>query len=576
MYIESVRNRNSPPCLLLRESYRDGRTIRKRTLANLSGWEPRIVAGLRALLRGTGRVEGDNPQGFDIVRSLPHGHVAAVLGVLHQLGLDCLVGSVPCRERDLVVAMVVARVIDPCSRLATASGLTADTAFTSLGQMLNLGPVDENELYAAMDWLLPRQDRIEKKLAKRHLRHGALVLDDVTSSYFEGRTCPLAQYGQNRDGKESKLQIVFGLLCDAEGRPVAVAVFEGNTADSRTLAAQIQKVRKRFRLHSVVLVGDRGMLTEARLRDDLRGVAGLDWITALRAPAIQSLVREGHLQLSLFAERDLAEITSARYPGERLVVCRNPLLAEDRARTREELLQATEEQLAKIAAAVRREQRPLRGKDRIGLRVGRVINRFKMAKHFRPQIGDRTFVYERQAAAIAEEAALDGFYAIRTSVPAERLDAQQTVGAYKSLSRVERAFRSLKTVDLKVRPIHHHLADRVRAHVFLCMLAYYVEWHMRQALAPLRFDDQDRELAAALRPSVVAPAQSSPAARHKAAAKRTQDGFPVLSFRDLLKSLGTIARHQVQPCLPDAPSFQKTTRPNRHQQHALDLLKLRL
>jgi hypothetical protein len=580
MHIDTIPNRNSPPCILLRESYREGRKVRKRKLANLTHWPPEVVEGLRRLLKGGEVFDPEDPDTlrdkFDIIRSFPHGHVAAVLGTLKNLGLDKVIASRRCRERDLVVAMIVARVIDPRSKLATARGLSGETAFTSLGEELRVADADENDLYAGMDWLLPRQERIEARLAERHLRDGTLVLYDVTSTYFEGVTCPLAQRGHSRDAKKGKLQIVLGLLCQVEGCPVAVEVFEGNVADPSTLSSQIRKVRHRFGVQRVVLVGDRGMLTEARIREELSPVDGLEWITALRAPAIRKLVRAGHLAASLFDERDLGEITSPEYPGERLVVCRNPLLAAERRRKRQELLAATERELKKIAVAVGRQRRPLRGADQIGLRVGKVVNRFKVAKHFRIEITEESFRYERKEEKIAEETALDGIYVIRTSMPAEALDAETTVRAYKGLSKVERAFRTLKTVQLKVRPIHHRLPERVRAHVLLCMLAYYVEWHMHQALAPILFEDDDKAAAEALRKSVVAPSQRSPKARRKAATKRTDDDQPVHSFKTLLEDLATICKNRIQPNLPGAGTFDKLTRPTPSQHRALDLLGIHL
>ena len=573
MYITSVPNRGSPPCILLRESYRQGGKTRNRTLANLTHWPAHVVQGLNALLKG-GQVV-DPGGGFQIVRSFPHGHVAAVLGTLRRIGLDKIISSRPSRQRDLVVALIVARVIDPGSKLAAARGLCEQTASTSLGETLSLSDADEDELYAAMDWLLPRQGRIEDALAGRHLQDGTLVLYDVTSSYFEGKTCPLAQFGHSRDGKKDKRQIVFGLLCEVQGRPIAVEVFEGNTGDPSTVASQVRKLRDRFGLKRVVLVGDRGMLTEARLRQDIGPVEGLDWITALRAPAIAALVEAGQVDMSLFDQQDLAEVSwPQQYPGQRLIVCRNPLLATERTRKRQELLAATEKDLAVIAAAVSRASKPLRGADRIGLRVGKVIDRHKMAKHFCIEITEESFRYERDEPVIAAEAALDGFYVIRTNVPPEALDAQQTVGAYKGLSKAERAFRSLKTVDLKVRPIHHRLAGRVRAHVLLCMLAYYVEWQMRQDLAPVLFDDEDPQAGEALRESVVAPAERSPTAQAKAAHKRTAAGAPVHSFQTLLSDLATICRNRIQPDLPGAGTFQKTTQPTAFQEQILALLKV--
>lgn len=515
MYIERVKNRNSPPAVLLRESYRQDGKVLKRTIANLSKWPADLVEGLQVLLRGGMAIESLQ-DAFDIIRSLPRGHVAAVLGTLRNLGLDSVIDPEDTIERRLAIAIIVARILFPGSKLATARGLSEKTAASSLHEALGLGAFDEDDLYKAMDWLLERQERIEKTLAGKHLEDGSLVLYDVTSTYFEGHCCPLGQRGFSKDDKGYHLQIVFGLLCNAEGCPVAVEVFEGNTGDARTLTAQIQKVRERFGLKRVIWVGDRGTITEARINEEMKAVEGLQWITALRTSAIRVMVEGGALQLSLFDERDLAEILHPDYPGERLIACRNPLMADRRAHKRQELLVATERELDKIVQATKRTKRPLRGKDAIGLRVGKVIGKYKMGKHFDLEISDEGFSYRRNEDKITQEAALDGIYVIRTSVPAEVMDAKTSVETYKKLSDVERAFRSYKTVDLKVRPIYHHLPDRVRAHVFLCMLAYYVEWHMRQKLAPMLFDDDDVETAEELRKSVVAPAERSPRALEKA------------------------------------------------------------
>ena len=462
MHVDRIPNRTSPPAYLLRETYREGSKVRKRTLANITHWPPAKIEALRRLLRDE-LLGGDQAAGLSLLRSLPHGHVAAALGMLRKVGLDRVLsqgGRQPAREVALCIAMMVARIIDPVSKLATARVLDGATANCSLGAVLELGAVDEQELYGALDWLLGQQERIEKALARRHLTNGTLVLYDVTSTYFEGRSCPLARFGHNRDGKSGKLQIVFGLLCTTEGCPVAVEVFEGNVGDPSTLASQIAKLKERFGLERVVLVGDRGLITQARLEKTLTP-AGLDWITALRAPAIRSLVEAGALQLSLFDERDLAEITAPDYPGERLVACRNPMLADERARKRGELLDATEKKLTHIQTRVRRAKRPLRGKDKIALAVGAVINRYKMAKHFAVTIADSDVTFERKTAQIAAEAALDGIYVLRTSLKPETLDATSTVKTYKQLAQVERAFRSLKTVDIEVRPIHHRRSDRV-------------------------------------------------------------------------------------------------------------------
>ncbi|MGA7876949.1 MAG: IS1634 family transposase [Desulfoferrobacter sp.] len=574
MYIETVPNRNSNPTILLRESFRDEGKVKKRTLANLTKLPGEIIEGMKKLLKGATVVE-KLEQAFEVARSLPHGHVAAVLGTIKKLKLGHIIGSEDDWQHPLVLAMIAARIIDPKSKLATARGLDNETASNSLAQELGVDSADEEALYQAMDWLLERQANIETKLARRHLKNGSLVLYDVTSTYFEGRTCPLARIGYNRDQKKGKLQIVFGLLCDVKGCPIAVEVFEGDTGDPSTLQEQIRKIRERFGLERIILVGDRGMITQARIENDLKP-AGLDWVTALRAPQIQQLVASGAIQLSLFDEQDLGEITSTDYPGERLIVCRNPRLAVERARKREDLLAATEKQLEEVVQATRRAKRPLRGKDRIGLRVGKVVNRYKVGKHFHLDIQEEGFSYRRNQASISKEASLDGIYVVRTTVPAKKLEAEEVVSTYKSLSHVEQAFRSYKSVDLKVRPIHHRLAGRVKAHVFLCMLAYYVEWHMRQALAPILFDDDDREAAKAKRGSVVAPAQRSPSAKRKAKRKRTDDNYPVHSFQTLLTDLATISKDRIKPNLPDAPQFDKITVPTRVQQRALDLLRVRL
>jgi transposase len=572
MYVEVVPNRGSRPAILLREGWRDGTKVKKRTLANLSDWEPHRVQALAAALKGRS-VVGDIQNAFEIVRSRPHGHVAAVLGTLSRCNLDRVISRSRCRERQLCVAMIAARLISPASKLAITRALSPQTLDSTLGELTGCENADENECYAAMDWLLERQAAIEDALAARHLADGALVLYDVTSTYFEGRKCPLAKLGHSRDGKKDKLQIVIGLLTNSEGCPIAIEVFEGNTGDPTTLAPQVAKLRERFGLKRIVLVGDRGMITDARIRENLHGVEGLDWITALRAPAIAALVERGTLQLSLFDERDLAEITDAAFPNERLVVCKNPLLAEERARKRRELLAATERELEAIAKAVARTKRPLRGKDKIGLRVGKVLGRFKMGKHFKLTIADDSFRFERDEQAISAESALDGIYALRTTVDDQRLATDEVVRSYKRLAHVERAFRSLKTVDLHIRPIHHHKADRVRAHVLLCMLSYYVEWHMRHALAPILFDDDSRAAGEALRSSVVAPAQRSPRAHTKAATKRSpDDGSPVHSFATLLRDLGTIVKNRVQPRGDASTAFDIVTRPTPNQRRAFELL----
>ena len=574
MYIESVPNRNSPPAILLRESYREDGKVRKRTLCNLSDWPKAHIEGLRGVLKG-GTVIPAEREAFIITRSLPHGHVGAALGTAHRIGLDRILGPDGNRCRDLVLAMIVGRILDPASKLAAARALSPATATSSLGTVLGLGEVDEDELYAALDWLLERQPAIETALARRHLKNGTLVLYDVSSSYMEGRCCPIAQRGYSRDGRRGTLQIVYGLLCAPDGCPVAIQVFEGNTGDPMTLATQVEKLKQRFALDHVVLVGDRGMITQARLTEDIKA-AGLDWITALRAPAIQALVKGGALQLSLFDQRDMAAITSPDFPDERLIVCRNPDLAAQRTRKRQELLAATERDLARIQAAVARKRNPLRGAAQIALAVGAVIEQHKMRKHFDLAITDHSFAFARKTVEIAAEAATDGIYIVRTGLPADVLDDAATVRSYKSLSQVERAFRCIKTVDLHVRPIYHWLADRVRAHVFLCMLAYYLEWHMRQELAPMLFDDTDKEAAAAARASVVAPAQRSEAAIRKQTTGVTPDGLPVHSFRTLLADLATLTRNTIVTAIAPALPLIVLARPTPVQRRAYELLQLAL
>ena len=568
MYVARVPNRGSPPAVLLRESYRDGGKVKNRTLANLSRWPEEKVDALARLLKGLpARVE--LAEAFEVTRSLPHGHVAAVLGTARRLAVEALLDPAPSRNRDLVTAMLVAQVIEPGSKLATARGLRTETATSSLGEVLDVSGADEDDLYEAMDWALARQDAIEAALAKRHLANGTLVLYDVSSAAFEGHTCPLGAIGHPRDGVKGRLQIVYGLFCSTAGIPVAVEVFEGNTADPKTLAIQIGKLKEKFGLTRVCLVGDRGMLTTARINDELRP-GGLDWITALRAPQIKALVEQGAIQLSLFDEHDLFQITTPDYPGERLVCCRNPALAEQRTRKREALLSATETELAKIAAAVRRERRPLRGEGKITLRLGKVINRYKVGKHFTTEITDDTFSYRRDQAKIAAEAALDGIYVIRTSLAEPTLARDDVVLRYKGLEGVERFFRTLNG-ELDVRPIRHRLADRVRAHVFLRMLSYYITWHMKQALAPILFTDHDKPAAAAERPGPVAAAQRSDAALPKAARKHTDQGTPVHAFPDLLADLATIYANHIQP-IDQAPAFTMITTPTPLQRHALNLL----
>jgi len=570
MYVTSVPNRDSPPAVLLRESYREQGKVKTRTLANLSHWPEHKVQTLKRALKGLPPAV-DLCEAFEITRSLPHGHVAAVLGSAQRVGMAELIDARPSRNRDLVTAMLVAQVIGPDSKLATARGLRTQTATSSLGQLLGVTGCDEDDLYAAMDWALARKDAIEKALAARHLTNGTLVLYDVSSAAFEGRTCPLGAIGHPKDGVKGRLQIVYGLLCTTAGIPVAIEALEGNTADPKTLAAQISKLKDRFALSRVCLVGDRGMLTNARINEELRP-AQLDWISALRAPQIKALVATGALQLSLFDEQDLFEITSPQFPGERLVCCHNPVLAEQRTRKRQELLTATEKELTPIAAATGRERRPLRGRDKIALRVGKLINHYNMAKHFTIEITEESFTFTRNTEAIAAEATLDGIYVLRSSLPEQTLATDDVVLRYKGLEDVERFFRTLNT-ELDVRPIRHRLADRVRAHVFLRMLSYYISWHMKQALAPIMFVDNDKPAAAAKRANPVAAAQRSDTALAKAARKRTIDNTPVHSFTSLLADLATICANHIQPA-HDMPAFTMTTTPTPLQRRAFELLAI--
>jgi transposase len=564
MHIHVVPNRGSPPTVLLRESYREGARVSKRTLANLSSLSAAQIEAIRAALRG----EALQPvaQSFEITASRSHGHVQAVGEAMQRLGFASLIASKPCRERELVLAMVASRIVAPHTKLAT----TRWWHTTTLAEDFGVADANEDDLYAAMDWLLARQDRVQKKLAARHLSTGGLVLYDLSSSYFEGSCCPLAKLGYSRDGRRGLLQVNYGLLTDARGCPVAVSVYEGNVTDSQTLMPEVTRLREDFRLEQLVLVGDRGMISNKAI-DELRETDGIAWITALKSVSIRALVEQGQLQLDLFDERNLLELSSPDYPGERLVACRNPELAKLRTHKRQELLAATEHNLDKIKARV--DAGKLVGQDEIGLRVGKIINQYKMAKHFELVIGENTFTFARKHDAIAAEAALDGIYIIRTSVSAAQMDAPQCVRNYKSLANVERAFRSLKTIDLKVRPIHHRTADRVRAHIFLCMLAYYVEWHMREAWRELMFADTDQQAKVTRDP--VAPAKRSKAALAKAARRTLDDGTPVHSFSTLMTELATIVRNtcRTPKAGPDAPTFEILTTPNAKQRRALELLQ---
>lgn len=564
MYISSVPNRNSPPAILLRESYRENGKVKSRTLANLSKLPSDAIELLRRSLKGEHLLPLTDT--VEVVASPHHGHVEAVSRALQRLHLAQVIDSRPSRERNLVLAMITARILSPASKLAT----TRWWRDTTLAALFGVEDADEADLYAALDWLLQRQGRIEKKLAARHLGNDALALYDLSSSYFEGTTCPLAALGHNRDGKKGKLQVNYGLLTNAQGIPVAVSVFEGNTADPKTVLAQVRRVREDFAIDHFAIVGDRGMITQKQI-DALQQQDGIDWITALRPGAIRRLIDDGAVQPDLFDERNLFELSHPDFPGERLVACRNPQLAQRRERKRASMLEATVRELDKVRAMVARGR--LKGDDKIGVRVGKVIDKYKMAKHVVLEIGDGRLDYTLDEEKIADEAALDGIYVIRTSLDPQRLSTEDAVRSYKQLSRVERAFRSMKTIDLQIRPIHHRLEGRVRAHIFLCMLAYYVQWHMTKVWRELLFCDEDQDAKATRDP--VAPAKRSTAALRKVQTRTLEDGTAAHSFHTLLHHLSTIVRNQCR--LPGAaeytPRFEITTTPNAKQQRAYDLLE---
>ena len=565
MHIDIVPNRQSPPAVLLRESYREGTKVRKRTLANLSALSAAQVDAIRRTLRGETLVPLADL--FEIVQSHHHGHVHAIHIAIKQLGFESLIASRPSRERDLIVAMVMARIIEPTSKLAT----TRWWHTTTLPAMCGVADADEDDLYAALDWLITRQAHIEKKLAARHLHTGGFVLYDLTSSYFEGKTCPLAALGYNRDGKIGKLQVNYGLLTDPRGRPVAVSVFEGNTGDPKTLMPQVEKLQKTFAIEQFVLVGDRGMISQKQIHE-LKQREGLDWITALRTGAIRKLVDGGHIQLGLFDERNLFEVTHPDFPGERLVACRNPQLALLRAHKRQSLLDATSRELEHVRGMVSRGK--IKGKDAIGVRIGKVVDKYKMSKHVVLDIRDDGFDFHLDDDKVSAEAALDGIYVVRTSVSAQRLATDDVVRSYKMLSQVEQAFRSLKTIDLEVRPIRHRLEDRVKAHIFLCMLAHYVVWHMIESWRELLFCDEDQQAKNTRDP--VAPATRSSAALDKVYSKVLADGTPIHSFQTLLKDLSSIVSNACRrqgASSAGEPTFEVLTTPNSTQQHAYDLLK---
>lgn len=554
---------------LLRRTYREDGKVKHETLGNISHLPDDAIEMIRQRLNGELPPQGP----WEIQRNIPHGHVALVLGVLRDIGLDSLISSKPCRELDVCLAMIVSRIISPGSKLACSRSLKPETATHSIGLELGLDNLNDNELYQALDWLLKRQNRIENKIAKKHLQDGMLLLYDLSGSYYTGEVGGLIQYGYSRDQKSGHPQVVYGLLCNAQGCPISIEVFSGNTSDATTLGSQIEKVRKRFGIKRVVMVGDRGMITSKRIDEEMRGVAGLDWISALRNDAIKKLAKQAAFDASLFDEKDLGEIISEDYPGERLVVCRNPLLAEKRQHTREALLEKTESALEEISAATRRKTRPLKGMDKIGIRVGRTLQKHGMGKHFITTITEDEFTYQRDESKIEAEAALDGIYIVRTSLDSEAMGADEVVLAYKNLARVERGFRCMKNIDLKVRPIYHRLDDRIKSHIFLCMLSYYVEWHLRTRIKPVLFEDQDRESVESKRASVVAPAPRSHAAHAKEATKRTGDNWPVHSFQTLLQDMGTLCHNEVSVAGsdPGTDTFMIKTKPTEFQNHVLNL-----
>ena len=574
MYIERVPNRNSPPSILLRESYRQDGKVRKRTLANLTHWSPELVQQFQNLLQGSHTIESLEST-FEITRSLPHGHIHAILGTIQRFGLDKLIAPRTSRNRRLVIAMIVSRLAFPVSKLATTRTFHPESCTNTLGDLLGIEGATTDELYGAMDWLLARQTQIEQRLAQQYLQSGSLVLFDLSSTYLEGEHCPLAKRGYSRDRKRGTLQIVFGLLCNAQGAPVAVEVFSGNTSDPKTLQNHLTKLQQRFNLQRGVLVGDRGMLANKQIHQVLKQTPGWQWIGALKSEQIRLLVVAQAFDVGALQQQWVLEFQAAGYPDERLIACYNSSLAKQRSQTRQSLLTATEAEFTKIVKATQRQRNPLQGKDKIALRVGKVMNRFKVAKHFEITISETLFSYQRNDASILAESNLDGIYMLRTSIKAESMATAEVVRAYKSLSRVEQAFRCLKSVDLRIRPIFHRLENRVKSHVLLCFLAYHVEWQMRQALAPLLFAEDDLEAAQQKRGSIVDAMKKSDSAYRKATTKRSAEDLPIHSFRSLLEDLATITKNRIQP-QSGLPCFEKVTRPTPLQHRIFELLEMAL
>jgi len=572
MYIERVPNRHSPPAVLLRESWRENGKTRKRTVGNLSALSDETVEAVRSALKGhvvpAALAIAEPRKNLEITDVRQHGHVAAIVALIKRSGLLQAIDRKPSRQRDIVVAMIADRLLHGDSKLATARHCQKETAATTLGELLSLEDLDEHECYQAMDWLLKRQEPIQKKLAKEHLADGDPVLFDLSSSYFEGHTCPLAKHGYSRDKRGDLPQVNYGMYCNARGVPIGVEVLPGNENDHVAFPKAVERIRGDFGCDSEIFIGDRGMISGKAIDDCLRDEEGAQWITALNSASIAKLQRQGSIQLSLFDEHDLASITHGDYPDERLILCRNPLLADERVRKRDALLAATEKLLAKVKAKVDRKRKPLRGKSAIGVEVGKVVNRKKVAKHFRLEIDDDRFEYSRNREKIDAESSLDGLYIIRSNVEASRMSDEQVVGHYKNLASVERAFRSLKSIDLRVRPIHHRLSDRVRSHIFLCMLAYYIEYQLRQLLAPLMFVDEDK-VSAASRDSIVSPAPRFESARRKDASRRNETGVRLSSFRDILESLSAVIRSTVIIQGHPKGRFSATSRPTPYQQEII-------
>jgi len=570
MYIERIPNRNSPPAVLLRESYREQGKVKKRTIANLSKLPDEVVDNLKLVLKGATAVKTDNfSDNFEVIRSLPHGHVWAIFKTIRDLGLDLLINDKKTKKRSLIEAMIIARIINPASKLATARGVDLDTCSSSIGKVLGVEKVTANELYESLDYLVSKQEKIESKLAEKHLIGGSLILYDVTSTYVEGECCELAKYGYNRDKKKGKAQIIFGLICDKYGCPIAVEVFEGNVVDSQTLSKQIEKVKERFKIEKMVWISDRGILTDKNINELIKQRANIDWITALTKVQVRELAEKEGVQLGIFDEKNLVEINSELYPNERLIVCRNPLVAETNKIKRAELIEKTELELNKIVVATRREKRRLKGEKEIGLRVGKVINKFKVGKYFELNISEDEFNYERKKEVIEQEEKLDGIYIIRTSISSEEMDSKSAVKNYKSLSKVEEAFRCYKTIDLNVRPIYHYKNERVKAHIFLCMLAYYVEWQMKEKLKSMLFEDEELVEISEEQLNFI----RSESGKEKDRKKRNKENDKVHSFRTLLEDLGTITLNKIRVILNEKTiEFEKVTKPTLLQEKILKLL----